>query len=109
MYGRPTDVTERWIEAKFGGKPEISDANVAAFNAGYNFGETTELFDVSTRWTPATASRPAPTATSTARPRRAGADRRQRRAAGCRCSTRATRSRPASELLHELSRHKTSA
>ena len=44
MYGRPTEVTERWIEQKFGSKPEIRDANVAAFKAGYNFGETTELF-----------------------------------------------------------------
>ncbi len=44
MYGRPVDVTLRWLEKKFGGKPEIYEANVASFNAGYNFGETTELF-----------------------------------------------------------------
>jgi 2-oxoglutarate ferredoxin oxidoreductase subunit alpha len=44
MYGRPTDVTVRWIEAKFAGKPNILQANLAAFKAGYNFGETTELF-----------------------------------------------------------------
>jgi len=44
MYGRPTDVTIRWIEKKFTSKPEIRDANLAAFKAGYNFGETTELF-----------------------------------------------------------------
>jgi 2-oxoglutarate ferredoxin oxidoreductase subunit alpha len=44
MYGRPTDVTERWIEQKFASKQEIRDANLAAFKAGYNFGETTELF-----------------------------------------------------------------
>src|SRR5438093_1011924 len=44
MYGRPVDVTLRWLESKFGGKPEIYEANVASFNAGYNFGETTELF-----------------------------------------------------------------
>src|SRR5947199_7900497 len=44
MYGRPTDVTIRWIEQKFAGKQAILDANLAAFKAGYNFGETTELF-----------------------------------------------------------------
>ena len=44
MYGRPTDVTLDWLGRKFGGKQEILDANVAAFKAGYNFGETTELF-----------------------------------------------------------------
>ncbi|HXF58162.1 MAG TPA: 2-oxoacid:acceptor oxidoreductase subunit alpha [Actinomycetota bacterium] len=44
MYGRPTDVTIRWIETKFAGKPNILQANLAAFKAGYNFGETTELF-----------------------------------------------------------------
>ncbi|HLB39801.1 MAG TPA: 2-oxoacid:acceptor oxidoreductase subunit alpha [Actinomycetota bacterium] len=44
MYSRPTEPTITWLERKFGGKPEIFDANVAAFTAGYNFGETTELF-----------------------------------------------------------------
>jgi 2-oxoglutarate/2-oxoacid ferredoxin oxidoreductase subunit alpha len=44
MFGRPTDVTIRWIEQKFVGKEDIRDANLAAFKAGYNFGETTELF-----------------------------------------------------------------
>ena len=40
----PTETTLNWLERKFGGKQEIFDANVAAFKAGYNFGETTELF-----------------------------------------------------------------
>jgi 2-oxoglutarate/2-oxoacid ferredoxin oxidoreductase subunit alpha len=44
MYGRPTDVTIAWIEAKFAKAPNIKEANLAAFRAGYNFGETTELF-----------------------------------------------------------------
>ena len=44
MYGRPTDTSVRWIEQKFGKKPEVMHANVAAFKAGYNFGETAELF-----------------------------------------------------------------
>lgn len=44
MFGRPTETTLDWLERKFGSKQEIYDANVAAFKAGYNFGETTELF-----------------------------------------------------------------
>jgi 2-oxoglutarate ferredoxin oxidoreductase subunit alpha len=44
MYGRPTDVTMNWLDKKFATKPDIRQANVAAFKAGYNFGETTELF-----------------------------------------------------------------
>jgi 2-oxoglutarate ferredoxin oxidoreductase subunit alpha len=44
MYGRPTEVTTSWLEKKFKSKPEILKANLAALRAGYNFGETTELF-----------------------------------------------------------------
>jgi 2-oxoglutarate ferredoxin oxidoreductase subunit alpha len=43
MYGRPQEVTLSWLEAKFAKKPTILKANVAAFKAGYNFGETAEL------------------------------------------------------------------
>jgi 2-oxoglutarate ferredoxin oxidoreductase subunit alpha len=49
LYGRPTDVTERWIEQKFSAKPEVAKANLAAFKAGWSFGETTELLDVQYR------------------------------------------------------------
>ena len=47
LYGRPTDITTDWIETKFGKRPSIRDANLAAFKAGYNFGETAELFATS--------------------------------------------------------------
>ena len=46
LYGRPTDGTKRWIEHKFASKPAVLLANLAAFNAGWSFGETTELLDV---------------------------------------------------------------
>jgi 2-oxoglutarate ferredoxin oxidoreductase subunit alpha len=46
LYGRPTEVTERWIAEKFSKRPAIAKANLAAFNAGWSFGETTELLDV---------------------------------------------------------------
>src|SRR5437588_6131000 len=54
LYGRPTDVTRRWIEKKFGRDPTVLKANLAAFNAGWSFGETTELLDVQYRVKPAT-------------------------------------------------------
>src|SRR6266511_1597045 len=47
MYSRPTDSTITWIEKKFESKPPIRDANLAAFRAGFNFGETAELLQVS--------------------------------------------------------------
>ena len=46
LYGRPTDVTKRWVERKFARNPAVAQANLAAFNAGWSFGETTELLDV---------------------------------------------------------------
>jgi 2-oxoglutarate/2-oxoacid ferredoxin oxidoreductase subunit alpha len=49
MYGRPQETTIQWLERKFTDQTLIYDANVAAFKAGYNFGETTELFATSFR------------------------------------------------------------
>jgi 2-oxoglutarate ferredoxin oxidoreductase subunit alpha len=46
LYERPVDVTERWISAKFAKSPSSLAANLGAFHAGWNFGETTELIDV---------------------------------------------------------------
>ncbi|MDX6325280.1 MAG: 2-oxoglutarate/2-oxoacid ferredoxin oxidoreductase subunit alpha [Nocardioidaceae bacterium] len=46
MYGRPTETTEAFLERRFAKAPQIRDANVAAFRAGWNFGETTEAFVV---------------------------------------------------------------
>ncbi len=46
LYDRPHDGTLSFLKAKFAGKPEIMQANVAAFQAGWNFGETTEAFSV---------------------------------------------------------------
>ncbi|MGW7256869.1 2-oxoacid:acceptor oxidoreductase subunit alpha [Streptomyces sp. NPDC054834] len=53
MYHRPTEGTERFLKSKFAKKPEIAAANIAAFRAGWNFGETTEDFAVSYEVTPA--------------------------------------------------------
>ena len=42
MYTRPTKPTLDWIERRFASKELVAAANRAAFLAGYNFGETTE-------------------------------------------------------------------
>jgi 2-oxoglutarate ferredoxin oxidoreductase subunit alpha len=53
MYHRPTEGTVRFLERQFRRKPEIAAANIAAFRAGYNYGETTEAFAVSYEIKPA--------------------------------------------------------
>jgi 2-oxoglutarate ferredoxin oxidoreductase subunit alpha len=42
LYDRPLDPTLRYIEEKFGKKPQIASANTAALKAGYHYGETVE-------------------------------------------------------------------
>ncbi len=44
LYGRPTENTLDFIKTKFAKRPEIAEANRRAFNAGYNYGETSEDF-----------------------------------------------------------------
>ncbi|MGY1770617.1 2-oxoacid:acceptor oxidoreductase subunit alpha [Blastococcus sp. SYSU D00813] len=53
MYHRPTEGTIKFLERQFRRKPEIAAANIAAFRAGYNYGETTEAFAVSYEIKPA--------------------------------------------------------
>jgi 2-oxoglutarate ferredoxin oxidoreductase subunit alpha len=53
MYSRPTEGTIAFLKKKFATKPEIAAANIAAFRAGWNFGETTESFGVSYEVKPA--------------------------------------------------------
>ncbi|MBV8940319.1 MAG: 2-oxoacid:acceptor oxidoreductase subunit alpha [Solirubrobacterales bacterium] len=109
LYGRPTDVTERWIGQKFRSKPAVARANLAAFKAGWSFGETTELLDVQYHVARATDVPP-------------GTYRNVNgtKALSLGLVAASVRSRlplllasypitPASELLHELSRHKSFA
>src|SRR5687768_2633502 len=46
MYGRPTEGTISFLERRFAKVPEIRDANVTAFRTGWYYGETTEAFVV---------------------------------------------------------------
>jgi 2-oxoglutarate ferredoxin oxidoreductase subunit alpha len=55
LYNRPSEVTERFLRAKFGARPDLYQANLTAFRAGWAFGETTEVFAVSYEVAPAPA------------------------------------------------------
>ena len=57
IYDRPMDSTKKWLGVKFAKKPEIVEANIRAMDAGYNYGETTEIF--TTRYKVAKADLPA--------------------------------------------------
>ncbi len=54
LYDRPAAGTMQFLEAKFARKPQILQANKAAFQAGWNYGETTEAFSVQYQVKPAT-------------------------------------------------------
>jgi 2-oxoglutarate ferredoxin oxidoreductase subunit alpha len=105
LYDRPVDVTERWIETKFASKPPVKEANLAAFRAGWSFGETSELIDVQVRVAPATDVAPGTYRNingtqATAMGLVAASVR-----SGLPLLLGAYPITPASELLHELSRH----
>jgi 2-oxoglutarate ferredoxin oxidoreductase subunit alpha len=53
MYSRPTEGTLEFVQQKFRHRPDVAQANVTAFKAGWNFGETTEAFAVSYEVKPA--------------------------------------------------------
>lgn len=105
LYGRDMEPTRRFIEKKFSKLPEVARANHLALNAGWNYGETTEAF-ASTYQVPA-ADLPA------------GKYRNlignQALAYGLIAAAQLSNKKlflgsypitPASDVLHELSRHK---
>ncbi len=105
MYGRPTQPSVDWVEKKFEDKPAVRDANLAAFRAGYNFGETAELLAVHYEVDPA----PAPPGTYR------NVNGTQALALGLIAASVQSGLQlflasypitPASELLHALSRHR---
>src|SRR5918998_4173938 len=53
MYHRGTDATEQFLREKFAKKPDLAEANILAFRAGWNYGETTESFAVTYEVAPA--------------------------------------------------------
>jgi 2-oxoglutarate ferredoxin oxidoreductase subunit alpha len=105
LYHRSTESTINFLAAKFASKPEIRDANITAFKAGYAFGETTEVFAVTYEVAPA--------------PMPSGKYRQisgnlalayglitASRKAGLPLFLGAYPITPASDVLHELSKHK---
>ncbi|MFD8376751.1 2-oxoacid:acceptor oxidoreductase subunit alpha [Streptomyces sp. NPDC059688] len=107
MYHRPTEGTEKFLKSKFAKKPDIAAANIAAFRAGWNFGETTEDFAVSYEVAPAVAAFPPGTyrniSGNLALAYGLVAASRQADLPLFLGSYPIT---PASDILHELSRHK---
>jgi 2-oxoglutarate/2-oxoacid ferredoxin oxidoreductase subunit alpha len=105
LYGRPTDGTKRWIERKFAREPAVAQANLAALEAGWSFGETTELLDVQYRVAPATDVAPGTyrnvNGTTALSLGLVAASVRS----GLPLVLASYPITPASELLHELSRH----
>jgi 2-oxoglutarate ferredoxin oxidoreductase subunit alpha len=59
IYDRPLESTKKWLGVKFAKKPEIVEANIRALDAGYNYGDTTEIF--TTRYNVKKANLPAGT------------------------------------------------
>jgi 2-oxoglutarate ferredoxin oxidoreductase subunit alpha len=105
LYGRPIEVTERWIGQKFARNPVVLKVNLAAFNAGWSFGETTELLDVQYRVKPSGDAPPGiyrnvNGITALALGLIAASVR-----SGLPMVLASYPITPASELLHELSRH----
>lgn len=49
MYNRDMANTIQFFKDKFGKKPEIMESNIRALQAGYNFGDTTETFTTTFR------------------------------------------------------------
>jgi len=105
MYHRPTEGTERFLREKFAKKPDIAEANVLAFRAGYYYGETTEAFAVTYEVAPAKLNvgtyRQITGNTATAYGIVAAAQR-----SGLPVVLGTYPITPASDILHELSKHK---
>ena len=45
LYDRNRQPTVDWLHQKFGSRPEVAGANIAALNAGHAFGETAEMLE----------------------------------------------------------------
>ena len=105
LFERPLDHTLGWVEKKFAKRPQIVDANKAALRAGYNFGETAEMF-------PATYQvRKAPIAPGTYRQITGNAATALGLVAAAQLADMdlflgSYPITPASDILHELSKHK---
>ncbi|HLT96259.1 MAG TPA: 2-oxoacid:acceptor oxidoreductase subunit alpha [Acidimicrobiia bacterium] len=105
LFNRPTEPTIEWAEKKFRNKPEVAAANIAAFRAGYNFGITTDATRVTFEVKP--AKLPPGTYTNiTGNIALAWGLIAASQAADLPLFYGTYPITPASDILHELSRHK---
>ena len=105
MYTRPMEPTLEWIGAKFAGKPNVAAANTAAFKAGHAFGETAELFESTYQVKPATLE-PGTYTSITGNTALAWGLVAAGRQAELPLFLGSYPITPASDILHELSKHK---
>ncbi|MBK9738171.1 MAG: 2-oxoacid:acceptor oxidoreductase subunit alpha [Actinobacteria bacterium] len=105
LYSRGAEGTRRFLEKKFASKPEILAANLAAFEAGWSFGETTESFSVQYEIAP--AHLPEGTYRNiSGNPALAAGLIAASRVSGLPLFLGSYPITPASDILHELSKHK---
>lgn len=105
LYTRPTEATIGWIEAKYAGKPLVKEANLRAFKAGFHFGETAELFESSYEVRPAKLA-PGEYVNITGNTATAWGLIAAAAQAGLPLFLGTYPITPASDILHELSKHK---
>ena len=105
LFNRPTEPTVEWCEQKFKNKPEVAAANIAAFKAGYNFGITTDATRVTFEIKPATLP-PGTYTNVTGNLALAWGLIAASQAADLPLFYGTYPITPASDILHELSRHK---
>jgi len=105
LYGRGAEGTLSFLEQKFGKKPEIYKANVTAFQAGWNFGETTEAFSVRYQVKPA-ALKPGRYRNITGNSALAYGLIAAGQLSGLPLFLGSYPITPASDILHELAKHK---
>ncbi|MGH9186708.1 MAG: 2-oxoacid:acceptor oxidoreductase family protein, partial [Acidimicrobiales bacterium] len=106
MYTRPIEATLEWIDRRFGSTPQVRDANTAAFKAGFAFGETAELFDHPFVVRPATDLAPGAYTNVTGNTALAWGLLAASRQAKLPLFLGSYPITPASDILHELSKHK---
>ena len=105
MYTRPVEPTLDWIDDKFAGKPQVIAANRAAFKAGHAFGETAELFESTYQIKPARLE-PGTYTSITGNTALAWGLIAASRQAELPLFLGSYPITPASDILHELSKHK---
>ena len=105
LYNRPPESTLKFLESKFAAKPEIMKANIAAFQAGWNYGETTEAFSVQYEVKPATLE-PGTYRNITGNTALAYGLIAASKLSGLPIFLGSYPITPASDILHELSKHK---